>query len=178
MSEIGEVKANILSGKQRVEAAREYATRLEGSYQGANSELLQAFKGLEKVLGHLGKADDRYRDEIKPRNAGAIVELTDASNTFVSVDDEWEGDAFEKPGYKSEVERQNFSTNEHDLQEGHTTLLELMAVIAHAKDTIQGELLPQSDATIASTPAQQTKSFADTIAPQIEASAQAWHDAI
>lgn len=178
MSEIEEAKANILGGKQRVESARKYATTAGESYAGANGELLQAFKGLEKVLGHLRNADDRYRDEIKPRNAGALVELTDASTLFHRAEDEWHGDGLESPTYLANCQEDVFSDNANTLQDGYTALREILTAIADAKDRIQSDLLPQTDASIPSSPATLTKDFAEATAPQIEAIAKGWLDSL
>lgn len=180
MEGIEGAKANILGGKQRVGVSREWGAKLNESYPEANRELLEAFKGLGKVLEHLGRAEDIYRDQIKPRNAAIIVELSDASGMFFKAHDEgfWHGDSRDNPTHAADGQFQDFSANEHHLQESHTELLNTLAALAQARDTIQRDMLRQTDADTTGTPAEQTKNFAETIAPKIEATAQEWHDSI
>lgn len=180
MSEIGEAKANILGGKERVKSAREGASAAIESYAGANKELLLGFKALETVLEHLVRAEERYSAEINPRNAGVIMNLIDASSLFVGIEGEgrWQGDGLESPTYAADYQKDVFSDNEHTLQQGYTSLREILAVMAHAKETIQNDLLRQTDAAVPLSPAALTKDFAETTAPQIEAAAQEWHDRI
>lgn len=180
MERIEAAKENILGGKKRVEVSREWAAKLNESYLEANGELLAAFKGLGKVLEHLDRADGIYRDQIKPRNAAIIVELIDASGLFFRAEDEgfWRSNSQDNPTHTTDGLYQDFSASEHHLQESHTDLLNTIAALTQARDTIQQNMSRQTDAGITGTPAEQTKNFAETIAPKIETTAQEWHDSM
>lgn len=179
MTDAESTKAHIVGGIRHTEQSREWATKLGGSFNELNSELGAALSGLEKVLGHLGKAEEIYRDKLKPQNLGVVLGLEDALSEFVTAG-----------GLESNVEgvpamlgdnvdqREAFSEAGATLQDSYTELFDVVAKLQEARDKIKDELFTQTNPDVSESAAQTAKGFAENIAPGMESLAQTWHDSI